>query len=133
MLGFRAARSCQRAPVPRNLRASCQRVSPEDMRIEVACPAALGFGATSRCGVVGREIGRGAMGTIGDGCGLVVRVGGGFIVAKGMAASISGYLLLEVLGELETVDDSDGGETAIAETVGARSAIAESSSRFLPR
>lgn len=131
MVGFRVASSCQRAPVPRYLRASCQRVSPEEMRIEAARPAELGFGATGGCDVVGRAIGRGAMGTIGDGCGLLVRVGGGFIVAKGMAASVSGYLLLEA-GEFETVDCVDG-ETGIAEIPGVRSAIAASSSLFLAR
>ena len=50
-----------------------------------------------------------------------------------MAVSANGYLLLEVVGELEPVVSVDGGETDIAEVVGARFAIAESSSRFLPR
>jgi len=107
------------------------------MRIEVDCPPTLRFGATgvraaSGRGFVGCEIGCRAMGTIGEGRGLGARAGGGFIVAKGMATSVNGYLLLEVLGELEAVG-SVHGETDIAEVVGARSAIAASSSRFFAR
>ena len=108
------------------------------MRIEVDCPPTLRFGATgvraaSGHGFVGCEIGCRAMGTIGEGRGLGARAGGGFIVAKGMATSVSGYLLLEVVGELERAVSVDGGETDIAEVVGARFAIAASSSRFFAR
>jgi hypothetical protein len=148
ILGFRAASSCQREPVPRYLRASCQRVSPEDMRIEVAFPPTLRFGATSRCDVVGRAVGRvatdevaigrravtrWAAGMIGDDRGLDARVGGDFIVASGMAASVNGYRFLEVLGGPLVVDGVAGGEIDIAETAGARLAVAASSSRFLAR
>jgi hypothetical protein len=148
ILGFRAASSCQREPVPRYLRASCQRVSPQDMRTEVAVPPMLRFGATSRCGVVGRAVGRVAIdevaiglramepwaaGMIVDDRGLDFLVGGGFIEARGMAASVNGYLLLEVLGGPLVVDGVAGGETDIAEIAGARFAVAASSSPFFAR
>jgi hypothetical protein len=76
MVGFRARSSVQRVAEPRYLRASCQRVSPEVMRIDVALPPALRFGATSRFEVV-----EGA------------RAGRDFGDARGMVASVSGYLL----------------------------------------
>jgi hypothetical protein len=118
------------------------------MRIEVAFPPTLRFGATSRCGVVGRAVGRVAIddvaigrramerwvvSAIGDGRGLGARVGGGFIAAKGMATSVNGYLLLEMLDGPSVVDGVAGGETDIAEIVGVRFAIAASSSRFFAR
>src|SRR5579862_8718918 len=90
MVGLRARRSVQRVPVPRYLRASCQRVSPEVMRITAACldrlPPSLWFGATSR-----RD---GVVRVIRDGIGLCARVDVGFGEARDMVDNVRGYLLV---------------------------------------
>jgi hypothetical protein len=155
MLGFRAASSCQRVPVPRYLRASCQRVSPEEMRIEVICPDALLARAATGRGVIGYAIGRFAvdedaigrsreMDTIGDGRDLGARVGAGFIEAKGIVAIASGYVPVGTFDGREMADwlgavwtgagavENDG--TGLVSGVDAAAiAAAASSSRFLAR
>ena len=95
-MGFRAWSSVQRVAEPRYLRASCQRVSPEDMRITVAFPGTLlatrGFGATSRRDVVVR--------VIRDGLGLGARADVRFGEARGMVASVRGYLLFRAIARV---------------------------------
>ena len=104
MVGFRARSSVQRVAEPRYLQASCQRVSPEVMRIDVAFPPTLRFGATSRCGVVGRAIECVGVGTIRDGVPGSARVGVRFGDAKGMVASVRGYLLVGEIARTRVVE-----------------------------
>jgi hypothetical protein len=134
MVGFSETSSCQRVPVPRYFLASCQRVSPEDMRIEAAFPPTLRFGATSPRSVAGCASD--------NRCGLDGRAGAGFIEAKGMAAIASGYGLLDTFDGREMADWLVGvwlgaavnAVTGLLSGVdGAAVAIAASSSRFLAR
>ena len=76
--------------------------------MDVVCcrDASRGSGESACC--CGCAIGWWAFGIIGDGCDLGARGGEGFIEAKGVAVSVNGYGLVDVLGGRKSVDGIDG-------------------------